>query len=222
MRWTLVGGALMALAGLVGSARAATLAQVFVPDTLDATVAHLETMTGPAWRVAGDHRWYKVDGCVLEVVAPGNAIQSLGLDVGPRCAPDLSSFTMSDTRLPAFPLTVNQAEAAFGQPVYHADCMSLCGNASEPSLLAYIPGYHANNFIDVLLGMPQTTGPAIQAAEAWSTEMTRAKGEDYVIDGRYNCSPEFQESAARLFRNLVVGHVTVGHNLGPAATCPDR
>lgn len=211
------------MGGLVGCgvAQAASLDQIFVPDTLDAQVSYLETLTGPAWRVEGDRRLYKLGACVLEVTAPGHVVQSLGVELSPQCAPDLSPFTASPNRLPAFPMTVHQAETALGQPVYRADCLEMCGNAYDPSLYAYISGYHANNFIDVLLGIPQVTKPAEDAAAAWAAKMEQAKGADYVTDGTYNCSQDFQGEAAALFRNLRVAHVTVGHNLDPASACPN-
>ena len=203
-----------------GAARAATLDQIFVPDTLDSQVSYLETMTGPAWRVEGDRRLYKINGCVLEVSAPNRVVQSLGMAVDAHCAPDLSPFTMNDTPLPTFPLTVHRAEVALGNALYRADCLQFCGNAYDPSLYAYISGYHANDFIDVLLGIPQVTPSSEAAAEAWAAAMSKAEGDDYVTAGAYNCSQAFQPEAARLFQNLVVGHVTVGRNLDPATSCP--
>jgi hypothetical protein len=190
------------------------LQMVFDPDTLGAQVAYLEKMIGPAWKVWGPERIYKVDGCVVAVTVKDSAVRSLHLPISPKCQFDINPFY---SRRPEFPNLVGMTFGDFdkrgGSGFFSASCLSMCGNAVDPVVQEYLQGSHAGNWIDVILEVGLVGRVALDASTAWESMMQRSVGENYVLDTKFNCDHKFDQAAHKLFSEVPITGITVGFNL---------
>ncbi|MNG10507.1 hypothetical protein D3C84_939800 [compost metagenome] len=89
----------------------------------------------------------------------------------------------------------------------------MCGNAYDPSVYALWEGPRAIGFTQVLVEAMLTDDAAIDAAGKWSTEMKKHKGEDFVIDNKYNCERSFDPIALQSFKPVAITAVTIGTQL---------
>lgn len=205
----------LALACLPLFAQAQTgVAQLFNGEMLGTNLKHFESLAGVARTSAGDQHSYKVQGCEITADAPGGTINSLRLSLSPGCQADLSSFIGDFAPAANQPLSIAALHASTGGPLeFYADCLQLCGNAADPSVYAFWEGPRAVNFAQVLVEVVLTDDAAIAAAGKWSAEMTRHKGEDFVLEGRYNCDRSFDPIALQSFKQIAVTAVTLGAEL---------
>lgn len=212
-RFNVLAFGLILLAGAT-SASAATLKSVFVPETLGSTVAYLEKSVGPAWRVQGAQRTYKIGACRLDVTAQRGTIVALDAPVNAGCNPDLGPFFANGPGTPAASLTFGQA-ARLVSGEFRADCLTMCGNAADPVVYFYVSGFHANGFTDVLLSTEQVANDVLDATQRWEQAMEKAEGQDFVVDGRFNCTLKYQPVAAKALSGVKITHVKVGADLDP-------
>lgn len=205
---------------------AATLSDVFTGDMLGANQRYFESIAGiPRESWMNDHS-FKVENCEVVATIVEEKVVALRLEVNADCKADLSSFIQSyapeNNALPfglfAKPLTFGQFTTAAGPVSYSADCLSMCGNAYDPSVYAHWHGPRAAQFLEVLLEVKLVGDDALQAAQTWQDHMEKAAGEDYVIDTKFNCDNRFSEVAERAFDTVAVTAVTVGYSLS-APSC---
>ena len=115
---------------------------------LNAQVAYLEAITGPAMHVyAGGGvqiRDYRVAGCRVTVYANGPAVVGYSLDLTPRCNFDLGAF-LGNGYSSTSGLTIGKfAAGLFGpQLLVQSSCIYLCGNAADPTVDFTFEGPHA-------------------------------------------------------------------------------
>lgn len=184
------------------------LSEIFAPDMLGSDLAYLEQITGVAKNTYAETRTkkYKVEGCMVEVqYSLDKTITALGLDLSPQCSFDAAPFLGQSTTLPANQLT-------FGQLIdgqYYADCLSLCGNAYEPSIYKHYEGAHVDNFLEILV-----SSVSAQGQYEWTQAMVQKEGEDWVNDGKFNCSPQkYNEIAEQFLKQDKIQKITIGYDL---------
>lgn len=198
----------------LGTAQAATVAEVFTGDMLGKNQRYFESIAGIAQESNGDEHTFKVQGCDVTATIEGGKVTRLRLETAPECQADLTRFVGSYAPAPGKPLTLGAFDAsAGGGMVYSADCLSMCGNAFDPSVYALWEGPHAVNFMQVLLEIRLTSDEAIAAADAWTEQILKAKGEDFVNATNFNCDPQFAEGAKKAFAHVPVTAVTIGTGL---------
>jgi hypothetical protein len=109
------------------------------------------------------------------------------------------------------PLTFGAFDESLGGDfVFSADCLTLCGNAYEPSVYALWDGPHAVSYIQVLLEVTLSSDEAIAASDVGAGQIVKAKGEDFVTDTTFNCDPQFSAGAKKAFASVPVTAVTIG------------
>lgn len=143
---------------------------------------------------------FKVQGCQITATVEGGKVSALRMELGPKCQADLTQFVGTYAPAPGQPLTLGAFEASSGGGLsYSADCLSMCGNAADPSVYAHWEGPHAVDFKEVLLEVTLVSDAAINAADQWATQMQKAEGDDYVMETRFNCDQKYTAAAQKAF-----------------------
>ena len=191
-----------------------SVAQVFNGDMLGTNLRYFESIAGIARTSSGDAHTYRVQGCEITATAPGGTVNELRLQLSPSCKADLSTFISTFAPPANQPLTFGaMAESSGGDLEFYADCLSMCGNAYDPSVYALWQGPRAVNFTEVLLEAVLNEDDAVAASSQWAEVMQKSKGDNFVIDTRFNCEREFDEVAAQQFKAVKVTAVTIGTEL---------
>lgn len=208
---------------------AGPLQRIFQPEMIGATLPYLEQFSGPPRNISADglERTYKVDRCEFTAyVAQGAnpSISALRFAIAPGCDGDLSLFLGATPGASSLlsELTFAKFEAMAGFGVnYYADCLSLCGNAADPSVYAYWEGPRSVAFLQVMLEVVLVDDASNAAAEQWRGAMAAQESEDWIIDTRFNCTPEkYGDVARKAFAAVKPTAITLGHGL-PAPRCDE-
>jgi hypothetical protein len=203
-----------ALLGACSLAQAATVAEVFNGEMLGTSQRYFESVAGIPRESFGDEHTFRVQGCTITATVGGGNVYKLRMELTSQCKADLTQFVGDYAPAPGQPLTFGAFEASSGGGLsYSADCLSGCGNASDPSAYALWEGPRVVEFIQVLLEAVQVSDQAITAASTWRDQMIQAKGEDWVMDGGFNCDNQFDPVASQAFKDVPVTAVTIGHEL---------
>lgn len=198
----------------LGTAQAATVAEVFTGDMLGTNQRYFESIAGIPRESNGNDHKFKVQGCNVTATIEGGNVTRLKLETGPKCPADLTKFVDSFAPAPGKILTFGAFdESSGGDFVYSADCLSMCGNAYEPSVYALWEGPHAVNYMQVLLEVSLVSDEAIAASDAWKDQIVKVKGEDFVTETTFNCDPQFTSGAKKAFASVPVTAVTIGTGL---------
>ncbi|MBU0808525.1 MAG: hypothetical protein KKD30_09100 [Gammaproteobacteria bacterium] len=210
---TLIAGALL---GLCTLAQAATVAEVFNGEMLGTSQRYFESVAGIPRESFGDEHKFRVQGCNITATVGGGNVYKLRMELTPQCQADLTQFVGDYAPAPDQPLTFGAFEQSSGGGLsYSADCLSGCGNSYDPSVYGHWEGPHAVEFIEVLLEAVQVDDQAIAAADAWREQMIQAKGEDWVMEGGFNCDNQFDPVARQALQNVQVTAVTIGQEVRP-------
>lgn len=202
------------LIGTSLNASAANLNDIFNADMLGTNLRYFESVAGIARQSFGDEHHFRIQGCNLTAHIGDAGVYAMRLELTPNCHADLSSFIGDYAPAPNTPLTFGALANSTGADLrFTADCLTMCGNASDPTVSALWEGPRAVSFIQVKLEAALTDGPALEASDQWQAHMTQAKGEDWVIDTQFNCNTQFDPQANHAFKNVKVNAVTVGHEL---------
>lgn len=181
--------------------------QVFSYDMIGADLPYLESFIGIAKRTDTHFKTkhYLVDGCELAVGYEGNSITTMAVSTGGKC-----NFTIDDIPMGS---PINTSQVVFGMtgPVdYYADCLYLCGNAYEPMVYEHYQGPHVEEFREILLG----SFVPYEATSQWVDAMIAKEGEDWVMDGNYNCDPrKYHDVAEKVLKGQKVDWIMIGYNL---------
>lgn len=182
--------------------------QVFSYDMIGADIPYLESFIGIAksTNTYSQTKIYIVDGCELEVGYEGNSITTMAVSTGGRC-----NFTIDDIPMGS-PINTNQVVFGMTGPVdYYADCLYLCGNAYDPSVYEYYQGPRVEGFREILLG---SSIVPYEATSQWVDAMITKEGEDWVMDGNYNCNPQkYHNVAEKALKGQKVDWIMIGYNL---------
>jgi hypothetical protein len=194
------------------------LSRIFDPEMLNAQIAYLETITGPAMHVYKgpggiEIRDYRVDGCRVEAYTKGAEAIGYSLVLNENCNFDLGKFIG-----PPYSSTRNLTIGSFVHNGFGAEmraqslCIYLCGNAADPTIDFTFEGPHALNFVKVVLTVELSDDPSLDAVERWRNAMRQREGEDYIIDTRFNCTPKYDRIAVQDFADVAVRKVSIGYN----------
>jgi hypothetical protein len=199
------------------AAPAGKLAQIFTPDILGANVAYLETITGPAFSTEGSDRVYKLEGCKLIVGVKGAKIDNIGIqDYSARCSFPIAQYfgQAPGQTIPNYP-TFGDIEALFGGS-FGADCLTQCGNATDPVVSLSYHGSHADNFNDLYAAITINDEPALTAYQDWGDKLIAKHGQDYVVSGKFNTDDSMDDVAAKDFGPIHPDTIRIGQDLpGP-------
>lgn len=199
---------------LATGAQAATVKDVFNGEMLGTNQRYFESIAGIPRQSYGNSHIFRVQGCDITATINNGAISALNMELGGKCQVNLSTF-IGDYAPPAGQaLTPGNFEKSSGGGLsYLADCLYLCGNAADPSVYAYWEGPRAAGFMEVMLEVVLVDDEALNAASIWQDHMTKAAGEDFVMDTRFNCDRRFDTVAHQAFKDVRVTAVTIGHGL---------
>lgn len=192
------------------------LDEIFSTEMLSSDLSHLEKLAGKPRSKLGNTREYKIGKCPLTVETDSKSISSLQMKVSPSCTFDISNVV---SNLPkntyAHKLTHGQFDAITnGGGQFMADCLGLmCGNAADPSVYQYWQAPRSDQFVELLLQTELVSNKAIDASSKWEGIMKKKEGEDFVMDAKFNCG-KYDPDAHRLFKNIPVTHIRVGHRIG--------
>jgi len=198
------------------SSQTKTLDQLFQAEMLNTNLRYFESIAGVARESRGDTHTYSVDGCLLEATAPDGRISSLSVHLNDRCRVSLKSF-LGESFSPdeTQPLTFGNFAEHTGDLQFHADCLTGCGNAYDPSVYGFWEGPRAVNFIQLQLEAQLIGDTAIDAAAQWQQAIEGARGDEYVMLNRFNCEDHFNAQAAAAFRDVAITKMTIGTQLQP-------
>lgn len=207
----LIGCALLGACTLV---QAATVAEVFNGEMLGTNQRYFESIAGIPRESFGDEHKFRVQGCNITATITAGTVNTLRLELTPQCQADLTQFVGDYAPAPGQPLTFGAFEQASGGGLsYHANCLSGCGNSYDPSVYGHWEGPRAVDFMQVLLEAVQVEDAAIEAANVWRDQMIKTMGEDWVMDGQFNCNRQFDPVARQALNAVQVTAVTVGQQL---------
>lgn len=208
-----------ALMPTVGFAQQEKLKKVFAPDMLGASLAYFELQSGPAWKIRGDDRIYKVVGCEVTAKVSRDEVKSLRMALNPKCSFDVNGFLPNHSgKLPAANrLTFGNFDAFTNMGGrYYSDCLSYCGNAYDPSVFEHWQGSRSDNSVEALIEVVLVSGPALDASQTWAEAMTEQRGRRWVEEGRFNCADTtFNHDAQSAFRNIRITAITIGYDIKP-------
>ena len=197
------------------------LDRIFIGDMLDANVAYLEAITGPAFKEEGDYSIYLVDGCRVLVGKAAGKIENIGMEgLSPKCHFDLGPFMSgSDHPFPKGLVTFGDIKG-YWTGRYDADCLSGCGNAADPVIYLRAGGSHADNFSEVVASIPLATVPVIDAADRWKAAIAAKHGEETMEYGT-RCLKDDDETevAAEAFGAMHPKTIRVGHGIAGLQKC---
>lgn len=187
----------------------------FNGELLNTNQRYLESVIGIPLSSYGNQHEFKVQGCDITATIDDDNVSALHMRLSDKCRPDLRTFIGGYAPPPNRMLTAGALVEASGGGMlkYSADCLTLCGNAYDPSVYAHWSGPRAVGFIDVVMEVTLVGDDAINASNAWKEHMTQAMGEDYVLDTRFNCDNHFDVAANNIFKNIEVTGITIGHGL---------
>lgn len=214
------------LLGVAPAQAGPKLNSLFTPNMLDVRVQFLEIITGPARRAyqAGggvEIREYTVDRCQVTARVKDGNVRAYGLRLTKTCTADLTALV--SRRLVVTPSTTigSLADALGGAMAeeFHISCLGSCGNAADPTATYRWFGAHALRFIEVEGTTVINDDRTIQPASQWADELTRREGEDYVLGGKFNCEPRYQQAGLRLFRQARLSQIVVGFDVADAPAC---
>lgn len=190
------------------SVKSSKIEQVFSYDTIGLDVAYLESIIGLARKTDTYYKTkdYLVDGCHLKVGYNDLTVESLTVDLTDQCRFNLRDIISYNEVIPSDQLVFGMQ----GPVTYYADCLMACGNAYEPSVYELYQGPRAENFRELLLG---SVSDSYEARSQWRDKMIAKEGEDWVLEGLYNCDTKYNSIAENALKGEKVDQVTIGYNL---------
>ncbi len=183
--------------------------ELFSFEMIGADIAYFESIAGIARSTDTDFKTkhYLVEDCAIEMGYAGHRVDTLTVSLSDKCQfmpQDLSHYqnNISTDKL-VFGLT--------GPVSYYADCLWMCGNAYDPAVYELFIGSRAEGHREVLLSSAITS---YEATEKWREGMVSQEGEDWVLDGLYNCDPhKYHDLAAKSLKGEKVDRITIGFDL---------
>lgn len=199
------------------AAAPSAMTELFSHDVLGMNLAYVEKLAGPAIRSNMHYHEFKLEGCqfTLKTDDSDKAVVDMEVQITPTCnlplEPLLGSFADHTPRLND--LNFNTLQEALGG-AYYADCLTMCGNAYDPSVYMHAEGPRALNFVEFQLRVKLADDDAIQASDLWESAMKAGESEDYVVEGRFNCDPyKYREVATKAFANVKPHSLRFGSGL---------
>jgi hypothetical protein len=193
----------------------ATFGWAFSSEVIGLNPSFVESKLGPAKSKSKTQWEFEVQGCKVSYGVKGSEITSASTAVMPGCLPEIDGKKIT-------PKTTFAALRGDYDTI-RSSCIYNCGNAYDPTIDLYQPGYHANNFIEVVyqgnLGDAQ-----VKASELWRQAIRVAhgldangyEGEDYDW---YQCLSPAPPAVVSAMDSEHVGYVTIGRELTSDGSC---
>jgi hypothetical protein len=199
------------------------LTKVFDPDMLGATVGYFEKVTGPAWKIHGKTRTYKVNDCVVETTTNEGDIKSLRVVLNKNCTFDMNKFFMNYTFPNPQKMTFGMFDKSirydknsnFSDTKFSSPCLVFCGNAETPVVYEHWGAPHSDQFIEVLLEVDLLSDSAIKASYVWQNAMSKIEGEKWMSEAMFNCTKKYDIIAHNAFKDIKISAITIGYNIQP-------
>ncbi|UNM97250.1 hypothetical protein MMG00_05200 [Ignatzschineria rhizosphaerae] len=190
-------------------ANSSKIEQVFSYDMIGMDVTYLESIIGIARKTDTDYQTkdYLVDGCHLKVGYNGLSIESLTVDLTNQCHFNLRDIISYNAVVPSDKLVFGMT----GPVTYYADCLLGCGNAYDPAVYELYQGPRAESFRELLLS---SISDSYEARSKWTDTMIAKEGEEWVMNGYFNCDPyKYNNVAINALEGEKVDQITIGYNL---------
>lgn len=196
-----------------------SVAEIFSPDIIGVDLAYFEQVAGVVARRTHDNtKEYRIDGCDIEVRFDRGQVSSLRIPATADC----SNFSLNHF-LPgydgAFPPLHKLTHGAFNRVAgdeggqFYADCLGMCGNAYDPSVYQSWTAARVHGGLEVILETLLVNDAGIDASFAWRHAMAAEQGEDWVLEGKFNCTRQYDSLARRLFVEVPVSAIQIGYGL---------
>lgn len=187
----------------------------FSPDVLGLNPVFVESKLGPAKTKSKSMWTFDVQGCDVTYVVSANEITSATSPVNDKCHPKVDSRKLT--------AQTTFAELGVETADIRASCLSMCGNAYDPTIDFYKAGYRANNYIEVLYR--SAYGDAQYAAsEIWRKDIRIAHGfgpEGSESDDAewFTCVTSPSKAVAAALGPEHISSVVIGFNIGDNGNC---
>lgn len=197
------------------SAHAETkLSRIFRYEMIGSQVAYLEKTTGPALSVLqlGDfeNREYRVESCKVEAYVNHGVAMGYSLELGPKCNVDLGDI-VSRSNVSTKGLTLAKFHADTTGDVHaRSNCISMCGNAADPSIDFVWSGPHAARNIMVVFSITLSTRSSLDAKDRLLRILRAKENEEYIVDTKFSCDRKYDRAALDIFSNIAINKITVG------------
>lgn len=192
------------------------ISRIVAIESIGATKEFLERTLGQSTYETPQEARYTASGCDVSVsFGEDKAVSQISIALKPGCRFDASKLANLDAPLVIDgPLTFAQFEKLFGQAHYTSPCLTLCGNAYDPYVDAVVGGVRANGMIDVSAHAIFVEDPVLEAVGQWRDKLQTTKGEDYVMNTKFNCERDQDAIPSAAFANVQVEAFQFGREIG--------
>lgn len=140
-------------------------------------------------------------------------IQSIAMDLSQGCSVRL--YRVLEQELNLSGATFGQLQSRLDDGAISADCLRLCGNAYDPSVHQTWALDALDNPMELRASVKLVDGPALDASDVWEAGIEEGEGEDYLIDGAYNCDRRYQSLGRLAFRDVPITRIELGYVSAP-------
>lgn len=180
-----------------------------------AQVDWVEAQIGPARTVVVGEREYDIGGCTVRMNAEDGVVTGYAVPMSAACS-DLVLPVLAHYGLPEMvEMTFGQFAGTRTNPAFKADCLHLCGNAADPWVYLESPGPRVTPGIRA--SAPLVDGAIIDASFDLRDRMRAEHGDDYVVDGRFNCDDDWSAAALETLAPFRIQEIEVGYT--PIGRC---
>lgn len=169
----------------------ARLPQLLTERTIGRQLTYFEGISGPAQQVDGRRRKYQVDGCDLEIeVGSEQQIEALSVRVTGACSFEWRDMAHNMTGLgrPEQTTLAQFLDNVGDSSIYHlGGCASDCGNMAAPEIWLQRFGSHADDYIDLTVGVGIDSMQEADALLRLSTVVEANLGRDATFDLTQTC-----------------------------------
>lgn len=193
----------------------ATLDWAFSEEIIGLNPTYVEGKLGPAKSKGGESWEFEVEGCAVTYTVAGSVITRVSTFAKVGCQPKVKGTTITPRT------TFGQLKGSYD--IIRSSCIESCGNAADPTIELYKPGFHANNFIEVVYSSRYGDGQQ-KAMDRWAKAIRTAHGKnpDEFDSSDYEwfqCVSKPDASVVKALALEQVGHVTIGRNLTQDGSC---
>jgi len=149
---------------------------------------------------------FEINGCEITYLVEGSSILTMIVDVNETCHPNIQGSKIThETTFGSLDQPNN------GSGDYIAWCLTYCGNAADPDIKLYYPGYRANGFISI--SYYTNWAQSDDAITMWERSVRRREGlnefeypTDYEV---FRCVSNPPAEISRLLSEMTVTRVWV-------------
>jgi hypothetical protein len=178
-------------------------------DVIGLNPAYVEGKLGAAKEKSSASISFEVEGCTVLYTLKGSQIVAAFTLVNAKCQPTIEGKKITPS--------TTFGSLMGSEPQLLSNCIYNCGNAYDPSIDLYQPGYHANGFIEV--AFQGSIGDATsKAMDQWASAIRVQHGlaEDDYANSNYEwfqCVSNPPKPVVATMRAERVAGVSIGRNL---------